>query len=871
MSYCINPKCRQRYNPDKVETCLSCGTSLLINNRYRINKRINSNESVCTEILEVKDLTPNDSDEKKILKIIYDDGFQRENGERKFTIITRLFKREQDFLIENKNPGIPIGYDKFSLTLSNGKEIHCLVMEKVKGINLEQWVKNNGTITQERTLKWLKQIVDILDFMHEEKDFFHRDIKPSNIMRRQTDQKLVLIDFGTVKEICFNQHGSQINTQIGTPGYQPPEQSQGQAEKKSDFYSLGRTFVYLLTGKQPRHMEIGGEIRKWDKHIRSPISQSLIKLINDLMAEDISKRPEDTQTILARLDHIQEEIAKFPSSISSKVISQTPTNSPQHRVASSTPTNPPQHRVASSIPTSPPQPENQQRWDLIKSVAIASGVITIAAILIPLLFGRNNQAHNKDILSRPLTSPSTTLVSEACDLKLGDNISCGEESLVSQSGQMKDPPQEKAEGMGEIKEGNYNKAQELLEKAWKQTFEDGKPDPETLIYLNNAKIHNLINQQNNPQQKVYTIAIAAPLQYIQEEANIFNQGLEMLRGVAQAQDEAIKEKGIYLQVAIANDANNIKKAPEIAEQIGKNKGVLGVIGHYYSSITEIALPKYQDNGLTLVSPASTSLKLSGQKNLYRIAPDDGATGLAIAENLKNQPNPQITAIFWSQGEAFSESLKGEVERNLGIDRVVNYNIENSEIFNLASDNFNVENALNEAKKQKVTAIILIPDGGQTKALTNAYAVIKANKDPNLIIIGGDTLYNSRTIENVEKNAAKNPLLVAVSWHPLNNEQFSKSAEKLWRTKDVSWLTATAYDATLVLTEAIKQNPSPSREGVKKIISGADFKVQQGATGKIRFNGSDRADPQSTLVKILPSCQSGTGYRFVPVNYSKNCI
>ncbi|BAZ66209.1 serine/threonine kinase [Fischerella sp. NIES-4106] len=855
MSYCINPKCRQRYNPDESEICLSCGTSLLINNRYRVNKRIKSNQSVCTEIFEVKDLTPKDSDEKKILKIIYDDDSQRDNGEKKFTILTRLFKREQDFLTENRNPGIPLGYDKFSLTLSNGKEIHCLVMEKVKGINLEEWVENNGAITQERTLRWLKQIVDILDFIHEEKDFFHRDIKPSNIMRRQIDQKLVLIDFGTVKEICFNQHGSQITTQIGTPGYQPPEQSQGQAEKKSDFYALGRTFVYLLTGKQPRQMETEGAIYRWYEHINSPISQSLIKLINDLMEEHISKRPEDTQTILARLDHIQEEIAKFPSSISSKVVSQTPTNPPQHRVASSTPTN-------------RPQLENQQRRDLIKSVAIAFGVIGIA-LLIPLLVGRNNQAQNKDIPIMPLTSPSTTLLSEGCDFKLGDNISCGEESLISQSGQMKDPPQEKVQGMGEIKEGNYSKAQELLEKAWNQTFEDGKPDPETLIYLNNAKIHNLINQQKNSQQKIYTIAVAAPLKYIKEESDIFNQGLEMLRGVAQAQDKVIKEEGIYLQVAIANDANNIEKAPEIAEQLGKNQDILGVIGHYSSSITQAALPKYQENGLTLVSPASTSVKLSGQKNLYRIAPDDAVAGLAIAEDLKNKPNPQIVAIFWSKGEAFSESLKGEAERGLGIDRVVNYNIENSEIFNLASDNFNVENALNEAKKQGVTAIILIPDGGQTKALTNAYAVIQANKDPNFIFIGGDTLYNSRTIENVKKNAAKNQLIIAVSWHPLNNELFSKSTEKLWRTKDVSWLTATAYDASLVLTEAIKQDPS--RKGVNKIISAAGFKVNQGATGEISFNESDRADPKSTLVKVLPYCQPGSGYRFVPVNYPKKCI
>lgn len=869
MSYCINPECRQRDNQTNAEKCKACGTSLVINNddrpyatinahRYRIIQILKYNPSTCTEIFEVEDLDPSDGKKFKILKAIHDNDTLYRNGRKLFTLLTQLFEREQKFLYFSHHSGIPKGYDIFSFSLNSEKKLHCLVMEKIEGVNLEEWVRDNGAIKERRALEWLEQIVKILKFVNEE-DFFHRDIKPSNIMWRKSDNNLLLIDFGAVKEINGNvihQNGGQITTEIGSGGYIAPEQRDRRAVPQSDFYALGRTFIYLLTGKHPQEIEDEKPISRWHESIKHLMSKSLIQLINDLMEELPDKRPQNAQTILARLADIQEEIATPPPSKPSEVASSTPTNPLQHGVASSTPINPPQHG-------------NQQRrgW-LIKSAAIAFGVVAIAAILIPLLIGRSNQAQNKDIPSTSTTSPSTTLFSEACDLKQGDNISCGEESLISQSGQMKDPPQEKAEGMGEIKEGNYSKAQELLEKAWNQTFEDGKPDPETRIYLNNVKIHNLINQQKNPQQKIYIIAVAAPLKYIKEELDIFNQGLEMLRGVAQAQDEAI-QKGIYLQVAITNDANNPKQAPEIAEQLGKNKDILGVIGHYSSSITKVALPKYQANGLVLVSPASTSVRLSGQKNLYRTVPDDAAAGKAIAENLKNKSNLQKVAIFWSKDEPFSESLKGEAEKGLGSDKVINYNIENSEIFNLASDNFNAENALNEAKKQEVTAIILIPDGGQTKALTNAYDVIQANKDPNLIIIGGDTLYKSRTIENVEKNAAKDKLIVAVSWHPLNNEQFSKSAEKLWRTKNVNWLTATTYDATLVLTEAIKQDPS--REGVNKVISAADFKVNQGATGEIRFNGSDRANPQITLVKVLPNCQAGSGYRFVPDDYSKNCV
>lgn len=821
MSYCINPKCSERENQNNAQKCQKCSTSLLIQatHRYRIIKRLNHNPSTCTEIFEVEDLDHSNGNRLKIIKAIHDNDTYYDDGKRLFDLLTRLFEREQRFLYYNRHSGIPNGYDFFTFRLSSGEELHCLVMENIEGQNLEQWVESQGAIKEKLAIRWLKQIVEILDFVHTEAEFFHRDIKPSNIMWRSSDNNLLLIDFGAVKQIdgtIIEQNGKRLTTNIWTPGYVAPEQRSGNPSSKSDFYALGRTFVYLLTGKAPQEIE---EISKWHESTKVPISESLIKLINKLMEESPNARPRDAKEILVSLSKIEKEIARKST-------------------------------------------KNRQTLGSAKmNIIIVSG--SVLAVLITLFAGQNNK------YSTPFNLPSKFFLSEACsNLKIGDQISCGEESVTSQINKNKDLPQDKAQGMGEIKDGNYTKAEELLEKAWKQTFEDKEPDPETLIYLNNAKIHNLNNQQNNPQKKIYTIAVAAPLKYIKEEPDIFNQGLEMLRGVAQAQNRAIEE-GIYLQIAIVNDTNNREKVPEIAEQLGKSKDILGVIGHYSSSITKVALPKYQANELVLVSPASTSVKLSGENNFYRTVPDDAAAGKAIAEKLKNQPNLQKVAIFWSKNEQFSESLKGEAEKGLGSQNVVNYNIENSEIFNLASNQFNAENALNEAKKQEVTAIILIPDGGQTKALTNAYAVIQAaNKDPNLIIIGADTLYNSRTIENVEKNAAKNQLLVAVSWHPLNNKQFSKFAEKLWRTKNVNWLTATTYDATLVLTEAIKQEPS--REGIKKIISADDFKLNQGATGEIRFNRSDRANPQITLVKVLPNCKA-EGHRFVPDNYGKDCV
>ena len=205
------------------------------------------------------------------------------------------------------------------------------------------------------------------------------------------------------------------------------------------------------------------------------------------------------------------------------------------------------------------------------------------------------------------------LISEICgSFEREDNISCGEESLISLRGNIQDPPQEKAKGMFEIQRGNYAEAQKLLEKAWEITRDQRRqPDPETRIYLNNAKILNLIERGEITAQQVRAIAVAAPLKYL-ERTDISNQALEMLRGIAQGQEQAIEEK-LYLLVAIANDGNDKERASDIAEQLGTNKRILGAIGHNSSSIVEAALLNYQKNKLPLVSPASTSVELTGQR------------------------------------------------------------------------------------------------------------------------------------------------------------------------------------------------------------------------------------------------------------------
>ncbi|MFW6296820.1 MAG: protein kinase domain-containing protein, partial [Halothece sp.] len=217
------------------------------------------------------------------------------------------FQREALCLQLLEHSGIPnveLG-DYFSVTPNNSSQaLQCLVMELIEGENLEDWIASEGKISQSLALNWIRQILEILEYIHQN-GFFHRDIKPSNIMRRP-DDSLVLIDFGSVRAINTTylikiQQGEK-NTTIISPGYSAPEQINGQALPQSDFYALGRTFVHLLTGKPPFDLPQDPKTGKliWHQHAKQ-ISQPFAEYIDELMATSPGERPQSTQLILKHL------------------------------------------------------------------------------------------------------------------------------------------------------------------------------------------------------------------------------------------------------------------------------------------------------------------------------------------------------------------------------------------------------------------------------------------------------------------------------------------------------------------------------------------------------------------------------------------
>ena len=172
MSYCFNPNCCQPNNELQVDVCSSCGNSLLLR-RYRGVKLLAKSQLALTiEVVEIDPtkLENTSNSDRLVLKILLTN----------YPKAIALFQQEAQILGQINHVGVPKlaanGY--FSWQPKGYKyHLHCLVMSKISGVDLELWFKQSGNrpIDEEQAKPWLKQILDILTELHANQ-YFHRDI-----------------------------------------------------------------------------------------------------------------------------------------------------------------------------------------------------------------------------------------------------------------------------------------------------------------------------------------------------------------------------------------------------------------------------------------------------------------------------------------------------------------------------------------------------------------------------------------------------------------------------------------------------------------------------------------------------------------------
>jgi serine/threonine protein kinase len=196
-----------------------------------------------------------------------------------------LFMREAQTLQALQHPGIPKFYDFFCTD-----EHYSLVMELIHGPTLEEIEPMDVA----QAVGWILETCEVLSYLHE-RGVIHRDIKPANLILRHNPRRIVLIDFGAVKEV-----GSAPGTRIATPGYGAPEQNQGRPCLQSDFYGIGTTLVYLLTRQSPTHFYNPRAQRLMGLE-EAGLPPALVSVILAATALDPHQRPQNCTDLMAAL------------------------------------------------------------------------------------------------------------------------------------------------------------------------------------------------------------------------------------------------------------------------------------------------------------------------------------------------------------------------------------------------------------------------------------------------------------------------------------------------------------------------------------------------------------------------------------------
>ncbi|MEG3440307.1 serine/threonine-protein kinase [Pannus brasiliensis CCIBt3594] len=298
MTYCVNPACTQPKNAAEATVCQNCGSSLCLHGRYQVLGILGKGGFGATfassdlslpgkPLCVVKQLRP------------------ATNDPNIFRMAKELFEREAETLGKvGIHPQVPRLLDYFEET-----QQFYLVQEYVKGRNLHQEVRKGGPFSEAGVKQFLSELLPILQYIHEQK-VIHRDIKPANLIRRQTDRKLVLIDFGAVKnQVNTVLAGSSNQTAltafaVGTQGFAPPEQMAMRPVYASDIYAVGMTCLYLLTGRSPKDLDVDantGELL-WERWIK--VSPPFAKVIKTMIEVSVQQRYKSAREVLDALDMV---------------------------------------------------------------------------------------------------------------------------------------------------------------------------------------------------------------------------------------------------------------------------------------------------------------------------------------------------------------------------------------------------------------------------------------------------------------------------------------------------------------------------------------------------------------------------------------
>ncbi|MBN3907780.1 MAG: serine/threonine protein kinase [Nostoc sp. NMS1] len=328
---------------------------------------------------------------------------------RVFDTAKRLFNSEAETLEKLGN------HDQIPRLLAyfDENQEFYLVQEYIEGHTLAEELTPGKRWSESQVIQLLQEVLEILEFVHRQ-GVIHRDIKPDNIIRRDSDNKLVLVDFGAVKQLRTQMVtvGGQASATvvIGTPGYMPTEQGQGKPRPNSDIYSLGIIAIQALTGLLPTALQEDAETGEiiWQQSVT--VNYRLAAVLTKMVRYHFKDR---YQNATEALQACKDAINPVPTlSQPQESIKSRPQVSRLQTVA-----------VAPANPVKPARKDSGKSdpWPILIGILLAGGAAALVANVYP----------NVKNLALNLTGQDTTLANKCSAVVVGNSNIRSEPSSIN--------------------------------------------------------------------------------------------------------------------------------------------------------------------------------------------------------------------------------------------------------------------------------------------------------------------------------------------------------------------------------------------------------------------------------------------------------
>ncbi|MBV9616506.1 MAG: protein kinase [Ktedonobacteraceae bacterium] len=599
----------------------------------------------------------------------------------------RNFKREVSTLAHIDHPLVPNVTDHFQEGMR-----YFMVQEYVEGENLEQRLERTKQPMRERdALICASEVLDILEYLAQQTPpIVHRDIKPANIIIGAKDKRAHLVDFGIARADETKNVQRKQTSALGTPGYAPPEQYQGNADPRADLYALGATLHHILTNRDPRNFPpfIYPPLRS----LNAQISPDTERILSRELVNDINQRYQSAIAMKQDIDSVLQNRFGIAGNSSSYTLSNsgamgaigrpTSTNTAVTPNSLSNPNLPPLSNQPTAVSPPPPPPSysgsppfmpppnyyrplnmqsnqpkqpKQRRTGWLPILLVLLLLVLVLGSAFGFLYIRNNSGHknnNNDNSGGSSATQGPAIPNAIGVTKIGNEyIGISDGSFAFNAGNASNPYKQQAVNLFKANKSDPSATIPLFDEALQHTTNDA----EALIYREDMRVIS----SGVP---YVTFVVGA---MVTGDSTLRGVGNDDLQGAYVAQkeynDNGLLHGGVKVRLLIANSGSQTQYADQVAAQIVQlaktDPTFVGVMGWPYSSRSLEVVKTLTQAGIPMVSQTSSSDDLTNiSPYFFRVAPANKIQGIVGARYAEHTLNARNAVLFVDPTDSYSQSL-----------------------------------------------------------------------------------------------------------------------------------------------------------------------------------------------------------------------